>query len=134
MSLRYGADLERSRLVLVYINDLPKNCLQSKIALFANDTTVYNFGRKLSYGITSDIQRIRKWLVTNKLTVKVEKCETVGSGRAQPLPNDAFDTELLLKGHCKNLGVQIDTKLIFEDHHISYVAKNWTSSAAWCIT
>ena len=109
-------------LFLIYFNDLPKNCLQSKTTLFADDTTVYNLDRNSSHGITSDIQRIRKWLVTNKLTVNVDKCETVGFGRAQPLPNDAFDTELPLKGHCKYLGVQIDTKLNFKDH-INYVTK-----------
>ena len=109
-------------LFLIYIKDLPKNCLQSKTTLFVDDTTVYNLDRNLSNGITSVIQGIRKWLVTNKLTANVDKCETVGFGRAQPLPNDAFDTELPLKGHCKYLGVQIDTKLNFKDH-ITYVTK-----------
>ena len=34
-------------LFLVYVNDLPERCSKSKIALFADDTTVHKFGKKI---------------------------------------------------------------------------------------
>ena len=36
---------------------------------------------------------------------------------------DAFDKDLQMKGHCKHLGIQIDSKLNFKDH-IYFVTKN----------
>ena len=39
-----------------------------------------------------------------------------GYGREQAPPTNAFGTQPPLKGHCKNLGVQIDTKPNIEDH------------------
>ena len=72
------------------------------------------FGQNISHEITSKIQPVRKWLSTHKLTVDVGTFEIVGFPRAQPLRNYSFDTELYKEGHRKNLGAQIDTKLIFE--------------------
>ena len=70
-------------LFLVHINDLPLVCETSKISLFADDTIVRKMGRYSENETTEDGQKKRSWFDMNKLTVNVEKCESISSGRAQ---------------------------------------------------
>ena len=110
-------------LFLIYINDLPSVCKNSKISLFADDTTVYNLGRYSEKEITEDIQKMRSWFDMNKLTLIVEKCESISFGRAQAVSEQAFGEKNFCKRSCKYLGVLIDDKLNFRDH-VNYVTKN----------
>ena len=110
-------------LFLIYINDLPSVCKNSKISLFADDTTVYNLGRYSEKEITEDIQKMRSWFDMNKLTLNVEKCESISFGRAQTVSEEAFGEKISCKRSCKYLGVLIDDKLNFKDH-VNYVTKN----------
>ena len=40
--------------------------------------------------ITDDIQRITCWFERNKLTIKTEKCESIGFRSASPVNESAF--------------------------------------------
>ena len=58
----------------LYINDLP-NCLQTTNAsMFADDTNLSDKGQTsadIEYKLSCDIDNIQKWLVSNKLTLKI---------------------------------------------------------------
>ena len=109
-------------LFLIYINDLPLVCEKSKISLFADDTTVYNMGMNSEKEITEDVRKMRNWFDVNKLTLNVEKCQSISFGRAQPVSEEAFGEKISCKSSCKYLGVLIDIKLNFKDH-VDYVSK-----------
>ena len=109
-------------LFLIYINDLPLVCEKSKISLFADDTTVYNMGRNSEKELTEDVRKMRNWFDVNKLTLNVEKCESISFGRAQPVSEEAFGEKISCKSSCKYLGVLIDNKLNFKDH-VDHVSK-----------
>ena len=109
-------------LSLIYINDLPLVCEKCKISLFADDTTVYNMGRNSEKEITEDVRKMRKWFDVNKLTLNVEKCESISLGRSQPVSEEAFGEKISCKSSCKYLGELIDNKLNFKDH-VDYVSK-----------
>ena len=47
-------------------------------------------GRIAEQEITNDVRKMRIWSDVNKLTLNVEKCETVKFGRAQPVSEEAF--------------------------------------------
>ena len=95
-------------LFLIYINDLPLVCEKSKISLFADDTTVYNIGMNSEKEITEDVRKMRNWFDVNKLTLNVEKCESISFGRAQPVSEETFGEKISCKSSCKYLGVLID--------------------------
>ena len=65
---------------------------------------------------------MRIWFDVNKLTLNVEKCESISFGRAQPVSEEAFGEKISSKSWCKYLGVIIYNKLNFKDH-VDYVSK-----------
>ena len=71
-------------LFLVYINDLP-NCLQTtEASMFADDTNLSCKGQTsadVEYKLNNDLKNIRKWLISNKLTLNRKKteCMLIGS-------------------------------------------------------
>ena len=69
-------------LFLLYINDLTNCDIQSKIALFADDTSLVKAGKKNECKIIRDINLITDWYTSNKLSVNIDNCEglTFGSG------------------------------------------------------
>ena len=103
-------------LFLLYINDLPSTCKNSKISLFADDTSVCNMNKNSENEITDDIQRITSWFKRNKLTVNTEKCESIGFRNAPPVNEIAFGQKVELKNSCKYLGILFDCKLDFKNH------------------
>ena len=71
-------------LFLIYINDLP-NCLHHATPrMFADDTNV-SFAadslEELQSVINSELERLKSWLITNKLSLNIAKTEfmTIGS-------------------------------------------------------
>ena len=62
---------------LVYINDLPAACsTKSRIAIFADDTSLFQSGKQTSLTVQNDLNEIRNWFACNKLTINSSKCET----------------------------------------------------------
>ena len=109
-------------LFLLYINDLP-DCIQvSRIALFADDTSLYNIGPKANEEICNDVKTARSWFKDNKLTINTDKCESLSFGTSETFPFEAFGAEIRSQTHCKYLGVYLDAKLTFKKH-IEHVTK-----------
>ena len=74
----------------------------------------YNMGRNSEKEITEDVRKMQNWFDMNKLTLNVEKCESISFGRAQPVSEEAFGEKISCKRSCKYLGVLTDNKLNFK--------------------
>ena len=71
-------------LFLLFINDLPQIVQDnSKIALFADDTTNLTSGNNLEIKekLNNDLKKIENWSSRNKLVINSKKCKIVGFGR-----------------------------------------------------
>ena len=71
-------------LFLLFINDLPQIVQDnSKIALFADDTTILTSGINLEIEekLNNDLKKIENWSSRNKLVINSKKCKIVGFGR-----------------------------------------------------
>ena len=109
-------------LFLLYINDLDENSGDSNVTMFADDTTLINAGKSKNFSVQEDIDKITSWLIENKLTINVDKCEVMffGSGNPQLLKIDENNQQF--KSCCKYLGLYVDKWLRF-NQHIDYIVK-----------
>lgn len=109
-------------LFIIYINDLPLHCKSSNILLFADDTNITSIGVSAE-NIESDLNKISKWLSSNKLSLNLEK--TVQMNVHKSASNRRFNINgaaIQVKPLCKYLGIKVDAKLSFMSH-IDYVKK-----------
>ena len=63
-------------LFLVYINDLPCIIKNSKVSMYADDTSLYHLSKDISQlngAINEDLGKLDRWLKGNKLSLKVTK-------------------------------------------------------------
>ena len=104
-----------SFLFLLSINDLPSTSKNSKISLFADDTSVCKINKNSENEITDNIQRTTSWFKRNKLTVNTEKCDTNGFRKASPVNESAFGQKVELKNSCNYLELIFDSKLDFKN-------------------
>ena len=113
-------------LFLLFINDLPQIVQDnSKIALFADDTTLLTSGSNLEIEekLNNDLKKIENWSSRNKLVINSKKCKIVGFGRNVQKSKNLLSGEVLEEVNSfKYLGVFIDKHLNF-DPHIEYVGK-----------
>lgn len=75
-----------SELFLLYVNDIVKSIVHSKIALFADDTLVYISGKNVQNAVNKlneDLSRINAWLNVNKLKLNVDKTKYMVAKRAK---------------------------------------------------
>ena len=79
---------------LIYTNDLPLICSNSDVSLFADDTSVYNMNKNSESEITKDIQVMTAWFNKYKLTVKNDRCDTIGFRDAKPVNEIAFSVKV----------------------------------------
>ena len=109
-------------LFLLYINDLPHCLCKTKPRLFADDTNLTasaNSMTSLEAAINSDLENLRKWLITNKLSLNVAKTEFILIGSKSMIksisnshPNVFIENKQIKQVYeCKTLGVQIDQHL-----------------------
>ena len=73
---------------LIYINDLPECLNQTQTRLFADDTNITAAGEtinELETAVNSDLENLWKWLLANKLSLKVTKTEFILIGSQQML-------------------------------------------------
>ena len=120
-------------LFVIYINDLP-DVIKSQIYLFADDTKIF---RRIDSGVDSailqnDLISMCNWSNKWKLKFHPKKCKVMcfgkyqGSNQTYYMVNQAGEREHLetADNQCeKDLGVIFDSKLSFDQHIASCVAK-----------
>ena len=109
-------------LFLIYINDLPDSCDKAEVAMFADDTTLIKSGKRVDPLLGQEINSVRDWFSSNKLTVNPEKCEAMCFGSGKPNTIKIGVSELKYKLSCRYLGIHLDKSLSFREH-IDYVVK-----------
>ena len=96
-------------LFLLYFNDLPDCIPKSRIALFADDTSLNKLGSKANDEVCNEVKTARSWFKESKLTIHTDDCESLGFGTSEPFPFEDFGAE-----NCKNLGIYLDAKHAFK--------------------
>ncbi|CAB4032478.1 Hypothetical predicted protein [Paramuricea clavata] len=123
-------------LFLIYINDLP-NCLQHSTArMFADDTNITVSGKSIKeaeVAVNVDLNNIREWLLSNRLSLNLVKTEYLLIGSRHNINTleeqpRVFIGDEPIKGVqvTKTLGVKIDQFLTW-DSHIDQISKKISS-------
>ena len=124
--VRHGS-VVRPFFFLLYINDLYQVVEDSRIAIFADDTTVLNAGDETNPLITQDLKNMTIWFVPKKLTVTVDKCEAIAFGCGKPDQVTILSNKVPYQKACNYFGLRLDCRLKIRKH-VDYVTKNSTSS------
>ena len=64
----------------MYINDLPLAVADSSVSMYADDTSLCNQPldiNKLNEVINSDLEKLQKWLISNKLSLNAMKTQSM---------------------------------------------------------
>ena len=113
-------------LFLIYINDLP-NCLKfTKASMLADDTNMHcqaDSAADIEAMINSDLNNVHQWLLSNKLTLRVEKTDYMIIGSRQRLNQILTNPDIVMGDNKINkvsnktfLGVILDEQLNWHDH------------------
>lgn len=88
-------------LFLIYINNLA-NCLSSSTAsMFADDTNLTTNGKRvedMQEDLNTDLEKVHRWLLANKLTLNKEKNEYMIIGSRQRLVKSNTDLTITIGG------------------------------------
>ena len=105
------------------INDLP-NCLKfCTCILYADDTTLYIFGKSLKFlrsKMQADLDQLQLWLTVNSLKLNVGKTKVMlfSADGINPKIDLLLDNELVENVQSfKFLGLSLDSELTFEQHY-----------------
>ena len=90
--------------------------------MFADDTTVFKAGKRVDNSIRKDVDCMFNWFCSSKLTVNIEKCESICFGLGKPEKVEIDGQQNEYKNAFRYLGVYIDKHLKFREH-IDYVVK-----------
>lgn len=107
-------------LFLIYINDLP-NCLSFSIPrMYADDTHVTYAGSDLHLiqsSLSHDLEKLSKWLVSNRLTLNATKTEFMLIGpRQRTFELSIGNVPIEQVSSVKSLGIYIDENLTWHSH------------------
>ena len=113
-------------LFLIFINDLP-NCLSFSVPrMYADDTHVTCAGSDLHLiqsSLSHDLEKLSKWLVSNRLALNATKTEFMLIGPRQRLSILSDTLELSIGNvpieqvsSVKSLGIYIDENLTWHSH------------------
>jgi len=111
-------------LFILYINDLSNISNKFFPVLFADDSNLFFRGKNLNEMITTineELSKVYEWLVTNKLSLNVDKTNFIlfSTNRRQHLINQDVTikgTKIKQVTSTKFLGVVIDSKLKWSEH------------------
>ena len=76
--------------------------------MFPDDTTLIESGKRVDPLLSQEINCVRDWFSTNKLTVNPEKCEAMCFGYGNPDKIKIGVSELNYKASCRYLGIHLD--------------------------
>ena len=123
-------------LLLVYINDLPCIVKNSKVSMYADDTSIYHSSKdimQLNTALNEELRRLDMWLQGNKLSLNVvktrsilittkqkKKYPTVSNQALQP---SIRDEHIEVICNSKYLGAQIDVNLTWKNQIKSVTEK-----------
>jgi hypothetical protein len=116
-------------LFLFYINDLPKNVLNSKITMFADDTSAIvsaKTERDSESKAHAAMQELEKWFHANKLILNSDKSTSLSFSWIKSHDNQ-INPPLNRSTHLKFLGTIIDEQLTW-NQHIKYLRKKLTTA------
>ena len=108
-------------LFLVYINDLANCDRNSKIILFADDTTVLNSDKQivsLAENVVITQDNIKQWFLANSLNLNIDKTQSI-TFSLRPTNDDASKKNVSVKF----LGVDMDPVLTWEIHIVNLAQK-----------
>ena len=125
-------------LFLIYINDLPCALQNTKVTMYADDTSI-SFSSisitEINEVVNSDLKRLQTLLEGNKLSLNVAKTQSVILGSSSNLKKHRMvngDSEinfhinednLNMIGSNRYLGIQIDSELKWREHIASAIGK-----------
>ena len=109
-------------LFLLYIINLDSSSENSKMSMFADDTTIFNAKKNVSFTMQPEIDFISDWMTNNRLTINIDKCEVLCFGSGNPPPLKIKDTPIQCKLSVKYLGLHVDKWHRF-NQHIEYLVK-----------
>ncbi len=111
-------------LFLIYINDMPNISMNCNFTLFADDTTVTASNKNLKdlqLVINSELKTLYKWLITNRLTLNMEKTKYILFTPKNKKINQYVTIKMNNRiidnvEHIKFLGIIIDNKLSWQPY------------------
>ena len=92
---------------------LDSSSANSKVSMFADDTTIFKAKKKESFTLPPEKDLISDWTTSNKLTINFDKCEVMCLGSGNPPPLRVKDTPFHCKMSFKFLGMRVDKWLRF---------------------
>lgn len=106
----------------IYINDLPEQCQDVEVQMYADDTVVYTHAKTAELAaakLTAALDRIQHWLDQSCLSLNVSKTKGMFFSKTKVQPM----VDILIKGeridivtNFKYLGVTLDSNLNFKKH------------------
>ena len=126
-------------LFTIYVNDLPHSLNFTKSIQFADDTSVYISGNRISdlyMQMNSDLETLSDWFNANKLSLNVSKSHYMLFKHSRNITNVTTplrmsNKEIERTSSFKLLGIYIDDKLSWADH--IKACKTKLSSALYAI-
>ena len=95
-------------LFLLYINNLDSSSGNSKMSMFADDATIFNAKKIVSFAMQPEIDLFSDRMASKKLTISIDRCENMCFGSGNPSPLKVKDTPIQCKISRKYLGLHVD--------------------------
>ncbi len=130
-------------LFICYINDLPRQCTESKPFIYADDTAIFAYGKSptdVRVKLQSDLNALYNWFASNKLSVNCAKSNIMlfTSSRSK-YKNDVIELnmgsqQIVQTEEVKYLGLFLDPHLSFNAHVAKICSKiNVRTKLMWRI-
>lgn len=114
-------------LFIIFVNDIAQCFRFAKFSIYADDLKIYSIIRNTDdcYSLQSDLDRLSHYVRMNGLSLNIKKCSVISFTRNRNEINFKYNIaqqELNKVASVRDLGVVLDSKLIF-DTHIDLIVK-----------